>query len=33
MRIHHWLVRLGMTAALITGSAVCAGWKWDNLLP
>jgi hypothetical protein len=31
MRFHRWLVRFGMTAALIASSAVCAGWKWDHL--
>jgi hypothetical protein len=31
MRLHRWLVRFGMAAALITSSAVCAGWKWDHL--
>jgi hypothetical protein len=31
MHLPVWLVRLGMSAVLIFGSAVCAGWKWENL--
>ncbi len=30
MHLPGWLVRFGMSAALIFGSAVCAGWKWDS---
>jgi hypothetical protein len=33
MRLPAWIVRISMTAALIAGSAFCAGWKWDRLLP
>jgi hypothetical protein len=31
MNLYRWLVRFSVTAALIAGSAVCAGWKWDHL--
>jgi hypothetical protein len=31
MPLSRWLVRISMTAALITASAVCGGWKWDHL--
>jgi hypothetical protein len=33
MRLPAWIVRISMTAALIVGSAVCAGWKWDRFPP
>jgi hypothetical protein len=33
MRFPAWIVRISVTAALIAGSAVCAGWKWDRLPP
>jgi hypothetical protein len=33
MHLPHWLTRISMSAALILGSAVCAGWKWDRLPP
>jgi hypothetical protein len=28
-----WLVRLGLAATLLSSSVLCAGWKWDHLLP
>jgi hypothetical protein len=31
MRLPHWLAPLATAAALITSSALCAGWKWDHL--
>jgi hypothetical protein len=31
MRLPAWIVRLSVTAALVSGSAFCAGWKWDRL--
>jgi hypothetical protein len=31
MRLPQRLVRLTMSAALIAGSALCGGWKWDFL--
>ena len=33
MSLSPWLVRLGVAAALFTSSALCAGWKWDHLVP
>jgi hypothetical protein len=33
MPLARWLVRLGVAAALFTSSVLCAGWKWDHLLP
>lgn len=33
MHLPRWLVRISMSAALILGSGVCAGWKWDSLPP
>jgi hypothetical protein len=33
MRFAAFIVRLSVTGALIAGSAVCAGWKWDRLFP
>jgi hypothetical protein len=30
MHFPGWLVRLSVSAALIFGSAVCAGWKWEG---
>ncbi len=26
-----WIVRLSIVAALIAGSALGGGWKWENL--
>jgi hypothetical protein len=33
MHFRRWLVHISMSATLIIGSAVCAGWKWDRLPP
>jgi hypothetical protein len=35
MNLRGWLMRFGVSAALVFGSAVCAGWKWEGgtLLP
>lgn len=33
MRLPSWLIRFSMPAALILGSALCAGWKWESVLP
>jgi hypothetical protein len=33
MRLSAWIIRLSVTAALVAGSAVNAGWKWDRLPP
>jgi hypothetical protein len=30
--MHPMLVRFSMSAALLLGSALCGGWKWENLL-
>ena len=29
MHLPRWLVHLTMVATLISGSALCAGWKWE----
>jgi hypothetical protein len=31
MHLPNWLVRVCMSAALILGSALCGGWKWEHL--
>jgi hypothetical protein len=33
MRFPVWIVRMSVTAALVAGSALCAGWKWDRIPP
>ena len=30
MHLPVWLMRMGISAALVLASAVCAGWKWDG---
>jgi hypothetical protein len=32
MHVSRWLVRFGMSSALVFGSALCAGWKWELFL-
>jgi hypothetical protein len=32
MNLPSWLVRFSMSATLVVGSAMCAGWKWESFL-
>jgi hypothetical protein len=29
MHLNRWLMRFGMSAALLLGSVFCGGWKWE----
>jgi hypothetical protein len=30
MHVPSWLIRFTFSTALVFGSAVCAGWKWEG---
>jgi len=32
MYLSRWLVHFTVAATLISGSALCAGWKWELLV-
>ena len=33
MKLPRWLIGFSTSAALIVSSALCAGWKWEHLVP